>query len=76
MLSDIEILAKCTSTKVGESSECTTIINSEEKNRAKFCKFLDGKPLFSVLCGMYTVTLKELKAVLKVSAQAGHSGAH
>jgi hypothetical protein len=42
-----------------------------EKNRANFCKGLDGKPLFSTLYGIYTLTLSELK----VSAQAGKSGA-
>jgi hypothetical protein len=46
-----------------------------EVNKAKFYKFLDGKLLFSALYGMYTVTLKELKAVLMVYAQAGQSGA-
>jgi hypothetical protein len=48
-------------------------VNSEEENSANLCKILDGKPLFSALYGMYTVTLNELKAVLKVSAQAGQS---
>jgi hypothetical protein len=45
-------------------------VNSAEENKANICKVLDGKPLFSALCGMYTVTLNELKAV---SAQAKHS---
>jgi hypothetical protein len=48
-------------------------VESAERNRANFCKILDRKPLFSALYGMYTVTLNELKAVLKVSAQAGQS---
>jgi hypothetical protein len=68
MLSVIEILATSTLARVGESSQWTTIVNSVEENRAKFCKFLDGKPLFSVLYSIYMVTLKELKAVLKVNA--------
>jgi hypothetical protein len=50
-------------------------VNSAEENRANFCKVLDGKRLFSTLYGTYTVTLKELKAFLKVNAQAGQSGA-
>jgi hypothetical protein len=50
-------------------------VSSAEEKRANFCKGLDGKPLFSALYGMYTVTLKELKSVQKVSAQAGQSGA-
>jgi hypothetical protein len=51
------------------------ILNSGEENRENFCKGLDGKPLFSTPYGKYTVTLNELKAILKVSAQAGISGA-
>jgi hypothetical protein len=61
--SDIEILARYTPAKVGERSEWTTIVKS-----ANFCKILDRKPLYGALYGMYTVTLNELKAVLKVSA--------
>jgi hypothetical protein len=61
--------------EVGESSEWTSIVNSVEDNRANTCKALDVKPLFSILCGMYTVTLNELKAILKVGAQAGQIGA-
>jgi hypothetical protein len=60
VLSDIKILAKCTPAKVGESPQWTTILYSVDKNRANFCKVLDGKPLFSTLYGMYMVTLKEL----------------
>jgi hypothetical protein len=74
VLRDTEILAKCTLAKVGKSSQWTTIVNSAE-NRRNFGKFLDGKPLFSTLYSMYTITLKELKAVLKVNAQAGQNGA-
>jgi hypothetical protein len=36
MLSDIEILAKCTPAKVRESSEWKPIVSSAEENRAKF----------------------------------------
>jgi hypothetical protein len=43
--------------------------------QSKICKALEGKPLFSALYGMYTVTLNELKAVIKVTAQAGRSSA-
>jgi hypothetical protein len=50
-------------------------VNNAEKNRAYICKSLDGKPLFSAFYGMYTVTLNELKVVLKVIAQAEQSGA-
>jgi hypothetical protein len=44
------------------------------ENRANFCKVLDQKPLFSSLYGMHTVQLNELKAFLKVTAQARQSG--
>jgi hypothetical protein len=53
VLSDIWNLAGCTATKVGESSEWTSIMM-----------------LSITLYGIYAVTLNELKAVLKVSAQA------
>jgi hypothetical protein len=45
VLIDIENLAGCTPTKVGESSEWTSIVNSMEDNRANFCKCLVGKLL-------------------------------
>jgi hypothetical protein len=63
-------LARCAPAKVGENHEWTTIVNCAEENRTNFCKELDGKPLFSAVYCMYTVTLNELKAV---SAQTKHS---
>jgi hypothetical protein len=75
VLSDIEVLAKCTLAGVGETSQWTTILNSVEEKRGKFCKLSDGKPLCSALYSMYMIRLKELNAVLKVKAQAGQSGA-
>jgi hypothetical protein len=50
-------------------------VNSAKEHRANFYKILDGKMHLSYLYGMYTVILNELKAVLKLSAQAGQSGA-
>jgi hypothetical protein len=73
VLGDIEFLAGCTPAKVGESYEWTSIVNSAEENRANICKAQDGKLLFGALSGMHTVTLNELKGILKVSAQAGQS---
>jgi hypothetical protein len=73
VLSHNENLAGCTLAKVGESSGWTSIVNNAEENRAKYCKALDGKLLYSVLYGMYAVTLNELKDVLKLSEQAGQS---
>jgi hypothetical protein len=75
VFSDIENLGRCTPAEVVVSSEWTSIVNRMEKNRANFRKGLNGKPHFSVLYGLYTLTLNELKAVLKVSAQAGRNGA-
>jgi hypothetical protein len=45
-----------------------------EVNRANFFKDLDLKLLFSAFYWIYTVTLNELKAIQKVSIQAGQSG--
>jgi hypothetical protein len=56
LLSDIEILAKCTPAKVVESSEWTSIVSSAEENSANFCKILEGNPLFSALYGIHTNT--------------------
>jgi hypothetical protein len=53
MLSDIEILAKCTPAKVGKSSEWTSIVSSAEENRANFCKILQGSR-FLALSTAYT----------------------
>jgi hypothetical protein len=72
VLSDSDF-AGCTQHKVKDNSEWTSILNTEE-NSENYCKGLDGKTLFSALHGMYAVTLNELKAVLKVSAQTGPSG--
>jgi hypothetical protein len=44
------------------------------RKSVNICKGLEGKPLFSPLYGVYTVTLNELKADLKVSAQERQSG--
>jgi hypothetical protein len=49
-------------------------VNSVEEKRENFCKAIDGKPHFRALYGMYTVKLNELKAIFKVSAQAGQNG--
>jgi hypothetical protein len=49
-------------------------VNSLEKNKENFCNGLDGKPLFSTVYGIYTVTLYELKTILKVNAKAGQNG--
>jgi hypothetical protein len=41
-----------------------------EENRTNFCKALSGKTLYSALYGTYTVSLNELKGLLKTSTNA------
>jgi hypothetical protein len=41
-----------------------------KENRASYCKGLHGKPLLSALYGTYTVTLDELKDLLKANTLA------
>jgi hypothetical protein len=68
VLCTIEDTASFTPAKVGESPEWATIVEAAEENAATFCQALSGKPRFSALHGLYTVTLGELKALLKNSA--------
>jgi hypothetical protein len=56
---------------VGESAEWAAIVNAGEENGASYCKGLHGKPLFSALYSTYTVTLDELKDLLKASTLTG-----
>jgi hypothetical protein len=65
VLCDIEDVAECAPPSVGESEEWTDIVNTVEENRVNFCKALHGKTLYSALYGTYSVTLKELKGLLK-----------
>jgi hypothetical protein len=65
VLSDIEDVAGHTATSVGESQEWTSTVSTAEENRANCCKALSGKTLYSALYGTYTVTLQELKGLLK-----------
>jgi hypothetical protein len=68
VLCNLEDLASYTPLSVGQSEEWAAITSSAE-NREIFCKVLRGKTLFSALYGTYTVTLNELKSVLKASSQ-------
>jgi hypothetical protein len=67
----IEDLASYTPASVGESEEWAAIVSSAEDNSESYCNALRGKLLFSALYGTYTVTLNELKNLLKASSQAG-----
>jgi hypothetical protein len=67
VLCEIEDTASFTPDTVGESPEWVSIVEAAEENAATFCKALSGKPLLSALHGIYSVTLGELKAMLKKS---------
>jgi hypothetical protein len=73
VLCDIEGLACFTPSSADESGEWAAIVSSAEENRESYCQALHGKPLFSALYGTYTVTLNEMKNVLKASSQAGQT---
>jgi hypothetical protein len=73
VLCSIEVLASCTPASVGDSEEWAAVVSSAEDNRESYCKVLRGKTLFSALYGTYTVTLNELKNILKASSQAGQT---
>jgi hypothetical protein len=49
---------------LGGGEEWSAVISSAEDNRETYCKALQGKPLY----GAYTMTLNDLKKVLKTSA--------
>jgi hypothetical protein len=66
VLGDIEEVVRHIQVSVVESAEWFAIVNAAEENGAIYCKGLHGNPLFSALYGTYTVTLQELKAVIKV----------
>jgi hypothetical protein len=73
VLCAIEDLASYTPALVGESEEWAAIVSSAENNHESYCKALHGKAPFSALYGTYTVTLNELKNVLKPNSQAGQT---
>jgi hypothetical protein len=70
VLGDIEDVAGHIPPSVGESAELSPIVNAAEENGASYCKGLRGKLLFSALYGTYTVTLQELKAMIKAKTLA------
>jgi hypothetical protein len=70
---DIEDVARHIATSIGEIVEWAAIVNAAEENGASYSKGLHGNPLFSALHGTYTITLHELKAVLKPSTLAGQT---
>jgi hypothetical protein len=75
VICNIEEMTRYTPASVGEGEQWSSIVSTAEENRQNFCKVLNVKNLFSALYGMYTVTLNELKAVLKEGTPAGQSKA-
>jgi hypothetical protein len=70
ILCDIEDVAGHTPASDRESEQRSSIVSTAEENRASFCKALSGKTLYSAQYGIYTVTLNELKGLLKTSTTA------
>jgi hypothetical protein len=70
VMGDIEDVAGHTPTSVGKSEEWAVIENRGGRKRSELLQRYPWKPTFSALYGAYTVTLQELKAVLKVSTLA------
>jgi hypothetical protein len=73
LLGDIEDVTGHTAASVGESAEWAAIVNAAEGKGANYCKALHVKTSFSALYDTYTVTLGELKAMLKASILAGQT---
>jgi hypothetical protein len=67
---DIEDVARHIPASVRKSAEWSAIVNTAEENGTSYSKGLRGKPIFSDLYGTYTVTLQELKAVIKATTLA------
>jgi hypothetical protein len=70
VLCDLEDLARITPASVGQSEEWAAVIGAAEDNRESYSVALQGKTLYSALYGTYTVTLNELKSLLKSSTQS------
>jgi hypothetical protein len=68
VLGDLVSLAGCTPARVGESEKWVRSVDTAKNDKAGFAKILKGKSLYSAVYGTYTVTLKELKAILQGSA--------
>jgi hypothetical protein len=73
VLCAIEDVAGYTPAVGRESAEWAKIVSAAEDNRASYCKAFSCKTLFSALYGTYTVTVNELKTILKASTSAGRT---
>jgi hypothetical protein len=67
LLCDIKDVAGYTPALVGERQEWTSIVITVDVNRTNFYKALSRETPCSALYGTYTLTLSELKGLLKVS---------
>jgi hypothetical protein len=65
VLCDIQDVAGYVPPSVGESEEWTIIVNTVEENCVNYCKALSGRTLYSALYGTYSISLKELKGLVK-----------
>jgi hypothetical protein len=70
VLCNLEDVAGYTPAVIRESAEWAAIVRAAEENQTNFCKALSGKILFSALYGKYTVSLNDLKAILRTSNSA------
>jgi hypothetical protein len=73
LLCDIQDVAGYTPASVDDSKGWSSYVTAAEEDQVNFCKALTGKTLFSALCGMYTVALIDLKALLKTRSPASQS---
>jgi hypothetical protein len=67
VLCNIEEVTVYTPAVVRESAEWAGRVSDAEGKRTNFCKALSDKILFSAPYGTYTVTLNDLKFILKAS---------
>lgn len=51
--------------------EWKTIAGNAKKDRINYCKLVEDKRLFNAYYSTYTVTLNELKAIVKSSTKKG-----
>jgi hypothetical protein len=75
VLTTIALLAECTPTWVSENPKWTVIVQNKVGTRRNLHQLLEGKLLYSVLCGVYKKVQQNLTAVLRQHHQRGNSKA-
>lgn len=68
ILNDISRLAGCTPKKIGECDDWQNIVRRAEADRVSLSRVLEVKTLFGALCGLYSLTLTDLKYLLQNGA--------